>query len=164
MQDEYRNEPGSVIGSDFYGATELLGLSDDEIVKKVVANISRCDPRMQGAKVSNYILVMLCQNSLLSLDLASIHRLAVLFGQLLRKSSSKVNKKHMIIQMVLSLQATRSQGCISMCTCLHRRVLKLDRQYLCSLVCTTMWTWEARVGYNSSCKSSFQISRIDSLQ
>ena len=54
LQDEYKNEPGSVIGSDFYGATELLGLSDDEIIQKVVDNIARCDSRVRNAKVSLY--------------------------------------------------------------------------------------------------------------
>ena len=40
-----------MIGSDFYGATELLGLSDEQIVEKVVHNVQRCDPRALGAKV-----------------------------------------------------------------------------------------------------------------
>lgn len=50
-QDEYKDEPGSVIGSDFYGATELLGLSDTEIVEKVMRNVTRCEPTVKGAKV-----------------------------------------------------------------------------------------------------------------
>lgn len=39
------------MGSDFYGATELLGLSDAQIVDKVVRNITRCEPALKGAKV-----------------------------------------------------------------------------------------------------------------
>ncbi len=48
-----------MIGSDFYGATELLGLSDEEIVNKVVRNIQRCDPRALGAKVSTILVAEL---------------------------------------------------------------------------------------------------------
>lgn len=51
MQEEYKDEKGSVVGSDFYGATELLGLSDAQIVDKVVRNITRCEPSLKGAKV-----------------------------------------------------------------------------------------------------------------
>lgn len=54
MQEEYRDEEGSVVGSDFYGATELLGLSDAAIVDKVVSNMTRCEPVLKGAKVSLY--------------------------------------------------------------------------------------------------------------
>lgn len=50
-QDEYRNERGSVVGSDFYGATEMLGLSDDAIVARVVDHITRCEPALAGTKV-----------------------------------------------------------------------------------------------------------------
>ena len=51
VQDEYRDEAGSVVGADFYGATELLGLSDEEIVRKAVRNITRCEPALKGANV-----------------------------------------------------------------------------------------------------------------
>ena len=42
-----------MIGSDFYGATELLGLSDAQIVDKVVRNIIRCEPSLKGVQVSS---------------------------------------------------------------------------------------------------------------
>ena len=51
VQDEYRDEAGSIVGADFYGATELLGLSDEEIVRKAVRNITRCEPALKGANV-----------------------------------------------------------------------------------------------------------------
>ena len=35
MQDEYRDEPFSVIEADFYGANVLMALPDDELVAKV---------------------------------------------------------------------------------------------------------------------------------
>ena len=54
MQDEYKDEPGSVIGADFYGATDLLGLSDEELVAKVQRNITRCEPTFLGAQVRCY--------------------------------------------------------------------------------------------------------------
>ena len=60
FQDEYKDEAGSVIGSDFYGATELLGLSDEQIVEKVVHNVQRCDPRALGAKVCGLLPSFTC--------------------------------------------------------------------------------------------------------
>lgn len=33
LKDEYKNEPGSVIEVDFYNASSLLGLSDEEAVQ-----------------------------------------------------------------------------------------------------------------------------------
>jgi hypothetical protein len=50
-QDEYRSEPGSVIAADFYHASTLLPLSDEEIVRKVHANIAKCEPGFKDAKV-----------------------------------------------------------------------------------------------------------------
>ena len=64
MQEEYQEEEGSVVGSDFYGATELLGLTDSQIVDKVVRNITRCEPRLKGAKVKPLVglpLGMICK-------------------------------------------------------------------------------------------------------
>ena len=34
-QDEYRNEPFTVVEADFYGANALMPLPDDELVAKV---------------------------------------------------------------------------------------------------------------------------------
>lgn len=36
-QDEYRDEPFTVLEADFYGANSLLPLSDEELVAKVLA-------------------------------------------------------------------------------------------------------------------------------
>ena len=49
--DDCIGEPGTVIAADFYGATELLPLSDNEIIQKVHKNISACDPGFKTAKI-----------------------------------------------------------------------------------------------------------------
>ncbi|GAB4822730.1 hypothetical protein N2152v2_009776 [Parachlorella kessleri] len=51
LQDEYRAEPGSVIAADFYHASTLLPLSDEEIVRKVHDNIAKCEPGFRDAQV-----------------------------------------------------------------------------------------------------------------
>ncbi|GBF97597.1 amine oxidase [Raphidocelis subcapitata] len=51
LQDEYRDAPGSVITVDFYGASELLPLSDDELVARAAAHIGKCEPGFRGARV-----------------------------------------------------------------------------------------------------------------
>ena len=53
LQDEYRTEPGSVIAADFYHASTLLPLSDEEIVRKVHSNIAKCEPGFRDAQVSS---------------------------------------------------------------------------------------------------------------
>jgi len=58
LQDEYKEEATSVIGSDFYGATELLNLSDEQIVEKVLRNVQRCEPRALGAKVGSRLTAL----------------------------------------------------------------------------------------------------------
>lgn len=44
MQDEYKDAPGSVITADFYGANELLPLTDEEVVARVKSHLEvrRC--------------------------------------------------------------------------------------------------------------------------
>lgn len=51
MQDEYKDEPGTVIAADFYHANQLLPLSDEEIIAKVHRNITLCEPAFAAAKV-----------------------------------------------------------------------------------------------------------------
>ncbi|KAI7840340.1 hypothetical protein COHA_006122 [Chlorella ohadii] len=51
LQDEYKNEPGTVIAADFYGSSRLLPLSDEDIIRKVQANIAECEPAFREAKV-----------------------------------------------------------------------------------------------------------------
>jgi hypothetical protein len=41
-QDEYADAPGSVITADFYGANELLPLTDDEVVARVKSHLEVC--------------------------------------------------------------------------------------------------------------------------
>jgi len=51
LQDEYRDELGSVIEADFYHANQLLPLSDRQIVEKVQRDLAVCVPGFRGAKV-----------------------------------------------------------------------------------------------------------------
>lgn len=51
LHDEYKEESGTVIAADFYGATRLLPLTDEEIVRKVQSNIALCEPAFREAKV-----------------------------------------------------------------------------------------------------------------
>ena len=50
MQDEYRNEPGAVIASDFYHSNALMALPDEAIVAKVQRNLEACEPGFIGAQ------------------------------------------------------------------------------------------------------------------
>lgn len=56
MQDEYKNESGSVIAADFYHANTLLPLSDAEIVAKVKQNLGICEPAFQSAQVISLLV------------------------------------------------------------------------------------------------------------
>jgi uncharacterized protein with NAD-binding domain and iron-sulfur cluster len=51
LQDEYRDEPGSVIEADFYHANQLLAVSDEQIVEKVHHDLATCIPAFREAKV-----------------------------------------------------------------------------------------------------------------
>jgi len=51
LQDEFKDEPGTVISADFYGATTLMQLTDEEIVKKVCDNMATCESAFRGARV-----------------------------------------------------------------------------------------------------------------
>ncbi|CAN0509208.1 unnamed protein product, partial [Scytosiphon promiscuus] len=47
-QDEYRDSEGSVVASDFYHASELLPLSDEEVVERVHKTyLSTCVPEFK---------------------------------------------------------------------------------------------------------------------
>ena len=163
MQDEYRNEPGSVIGSDFYGATELLGLSDDAIVKKVVANISRCDPRMQGAKVSNHV-PSCCSIFRFGFNTWSGSINLTIIWKFLLNGQQKPHEYPDDVELA-SYKISRSRFNVYMPSQMSFETLKMDPQFLCSLMCKPMWKWEARIAYNSSCKSSFfQTNSIDSYK
>lgn len=51
LQDEYRDEPGSVIEADFYHANQLLSQSDEQIINKVHRDLATCVPEFRNAKV-----------------------------------------------------------------------------------------------------------------
>lgn len=52
LQDEFANEPGSVFEVDFYHANQLLPLTDDAVVKKVMKEyLTRCESGFEGSKV-----------------------------------------------------------------------------------------------------------------
>jgi len=49
--DEFKNDPGTVIAADFYGASSLLPLSDKEILRKVQRNMALCEPAFASAEI-----------------------------------------------------------------------------------------------------------------
>uniref|UniRef100_A0A7I4C4P7 Amine oxidase domain-containing protein n=1 Tax=Physcomitrium patens TaxID=3218 RepID=A0A7I4C4P7_PHYPA len=52
LQGEFADEPGSVLELDFYHANQLLPLSDDAVIQKVMKDyLTRCEPRFAGAQV-----------------------------------------------------------------------------------------------------------------
>lgn len=45
MQDEYRHEAGSVVEVDFYNATPLLGLTDEQLIQRTLHTyLAACNP------------------------------------------------------------------------------------------------------------------------
>lgn len=59
LHDDCQTAPGSVIEADFYHANQLLGLSDDEIVKLVHRDLSTCIPEFATATVVDRAVVRL---------------------------------------------------------------------------------------------------------
>jgi uncharacterized protein with NAD-binding domain and iron-sulfur cluster len=57
LQDEYKDQPGTVIAADFYNSTSLMPLSDDEIIKKVQANMALCESQLGEAKITDSAVV-----------------------------------------------------------------------------------------------------------
>ncbi|MGK7953265.1 MAG: FAD-dependent oxidoreductase [Xenococcaceae cyanobacterium] len=51
LQDEYHNEPNTVIEADFYHANQLLPMTDEQIINKVHRDVSTCVPGFREAKV-----------------------------------------------------------------------------------------------------------------
>lgn len=51
LQDEYKNEPGSVVAADYYHAGALLPLSDEEIVRRTKSHMTVCEPGFADANV-----------------------------------------------------------------------------------------------------------------
>ena len=57
VQDEYRDEPGSVIAADFYHSNALMAMDDADIVAKVHRNLITCEPGFAGTKVGGSYLL-----------------------------------------------------------------------------------------------------------
>ena len=51
LHDEYRDEPNTVIETDFYHANQLLPMSDEQIIDKVHRDLTTCIPSFGAAKV-----------------------------------------------------------------------------------------------------------------
>ncbi|XP_042494355.1 uncharacterized protein LOC122073790 isoform X2 [Macadamia integrifolia] len=51
IYDEYKDNPSTVIEADFYHANELLPLKDEQIVAKVISNLSLCIKDFKDANV-----------------------------------------------------------------------------------------------------------------
>ncbi|MBW4650149.1 MAG: FAD-dependent oxidoreductase [Kastovskya adunca ATA6-11-RM4] len=61
LQDEYKDEPGTVIEADFYHANQLLSMSDEEIVEKVQRDLAVCVPEFRDAKVIDSSIIRVSQ-------------------------------------------------------------------------------------------------------
>ena len=45
LQDEYRHEAGSVVEVDYYNATSLLGLTDEQLIQRTLQTyLAACHP------------------------------------------------------------------------------------------------------------------------
>ena len=51
LHDEYKDADGTVVASDFYNSSELMPLSDEEIVARVKQNLQACVPGFAAAQV-----------------------------------------------------------------------------------------------------------------
>ncbi|NEP12326.1 MAG: FAD-dependent oxidoreductase [Symploca sp. SIO2C1] len=61
LQDEYRDEPGSVVEADFYHGNQLLSLSDEAIVSMVHEKLATCVPDFREAKVIDSSIIRVSQ-------------------------------------------------------------------------------------------------------
>jgi uncharacterized protein with NAD-binding domain and iron-sulfur cluster len=57
LQDEYRDEPGSVIEVDFYHANQLLPLDDEQLVAIAHRDLAVCVPEFRAAKVVDHSII-----------------------------------------------------------------------------------------------------------
>lgn len=52
LQDEFKEEKGSVLEIDFYHANQLLNLTNDDLISKIFQKyLRKCDPRFGSARV-----------------------------------------------------------------------------------------------------------------
>ncbi len=61
LQDEYREESGSVIEADFYHANQLLAMDDEQIVSKVQQDLATCIREFQSARVIDQSIIRVRQ-------------------------------------------------------------------------------------------------------
>ncbi|MBX2865910.1 MAG: FAD-dependent oxidoreductase [Leptolyngbyaceae cyanobacterium MAG.088] len=61
LQDEYKNEPGSVIEVDYYHANQLLPLSDEQVVQLTQKDLAGCIPAFGDAQVVDQAVVRISQ-------------------------------------------------------------------------------------------------------
>jgi uncharacterized protein with NAD-binding domain and iron-sulfur cluster len=61
LQDEYKDESGSVVEADFYHANQLLPMTDEEIVAKVHQDLATCVPEFREAKVVDRSIIRVRQ-------------------------------------------------------------------------------------------------------
>jgi len=59
LQDEWKDEPGSVIEADFYHANQLLPMDDEQIIAKVHQDLTTCVPQFRHAKVVDSSVIRL---------------------------------------------------------------------------------------------------------
>ena len=61
LQDEYRQESGTVVEVDFYHANQFLGLDDAQILAIVQNHLAGCIPAFRQARIRDYGIVRLPQ-------------------------------------------------------------------------------------------------------
>jgi uncharacterized protein with NAD-binding domain and iron-sulfur cluster len=61
LQDEYRDEPGTVVEVDFYHANQFISLDDKDIISIVQRYLTTCVPGFYGAKVVDSSVIRLPQ-------------------------------------------------------------------------------------------------------
>eukprot|EP00898_Chlorokybus_atmophyticus_P005622 jgi/Chlat1/6060/Chrsp4S06343 len=57
LHDEFKAEPYTVVEADFYHANQLLPMTDDQIVERVLRDLATCLPGFRGAKTLDRAVV-----------------------------------------------------------------------------------------------------------
>ena len=61
LHDEYCDEPGTVVESDYYHANQLLALDDDQVLRQVQQDLAGCIPAFGEAKIVDHAVVRIPQ-------------------------------------------------------------------------------------------------------
>ncbi len=61
LQDEYKNEPGTVVEADYYHANQLLNLSDEQVLPLVQRDLAGCIPAFGNAQIIDHAVVRIRQ-------------------------------------------------------------------------------------------------------